>query len=137
MSADSSCPAGRKELVGIGRCSLGRVRGRGAAKSASPHSLPLCNNASCSPSPIVPEAQAIMASVSRVTPRPEIEYPDSDGKPMADHTLQYKWIVVIREGLAAQYGDDPDIFVGANLLWYPVERKLTIRGAPDVMVAFG
>ena len=73
-------------------------------------------------------------------PRPsqaEIEYPDSDGKPMSDHTLQYKWIVVIREGLAAQYADDRDVFVGANLLWYPVEGKPRIRGAPDVMVAFG
>jgi hypothetical protein len=45
--------------------------------------------------------------------------------------------VVIREGLAGQYADDANVFVGANLLWYPVEGKPTIRGAPDVMVAFG
>jgi Uma2 family endonuclease len=77
-----------------------------------------------------------MASVSRVSPQ-EIEYPDSDGKPMSDHTLQYKWIVVIREGLGLQFVDDLDIFVGANLLWYPVEGQPTIRGAPDIMVAFG
>ena len=78
-----------------------------------------------------------MASVTRVPAKQEIEYPDSDGKPMSDHTLQYRWIVVIREGIAAQYADDRDIFVGANLLWYPVEGKPRIRGAPDVMVAFG
>src|SRR4051812_33781623 len=78
-----------------------------------------------------------MASVTRVRHQPEIEYPDSDGKPMSDHTLQYKWIVVIREGLAGQFAEDRDIFVGANLLWYPIEGKPTIRGAPDVMVAFG
>ena len=40
-----------------------------------------------------------------------------------------RWIVVIREGIAAQYADDRDIFVGANLLWYPVEGKPRIRGA--------
>ena len=78
-----------------------------------------------------------MASATHVSSQPEVEYPDSDGKPMSDHTLQYKWIVVIREGLADQFADDPNIFVGANLLWYPVEGKPTIRGAPDVLVAIG
>jgi Uma2 family endonuclease len=97
----------------------------------------LCDNSPRSSFPIVPEASTIMASVTRVSPPPEIEYPDSDGKPMSDHTLQYKWIVVIREGLADQFADDPNIFVGANLLWYPVEGKPTIRGAPDVLVAIG
>ncbi len=32
-------------------------------------------------------------------PRSEIVYPDSDGKPMADNTLQFRWIVTIKEGL--------------------------------------
>ncbi len=78
-----------------------------------------------------------MASATRSSTPPQIVYPDSDGKPISDHTLQYKWIVVIREGLAAQFAEDIEVFVGANLLWYPVEGKPTIRGAPDVMVAFG
>ncbi len=30
---------------------------------------------------------------------PDIEYPDSDGKPMADNTEQYEWIVKIKENL--------------------------------------
>jgi Uma2 family endonuclease len=78
-----------------------------------------------------------MASVIRVSPQAGIEYPDSDGKPMSDHTLQYKWIVIIREGLAGEYADDPNVFVGANLLWYAVEGKPAIRSAPDVLIAFG
>ena len=78
-----------------------------------------------------------MATVTTRHPRPEIEYPDSDGKPMSDNTLQYKWIVVIREGLEVQFDDDPNVFVAANLLWYAVEGEPTIRGAPDVLVAFG
>ncbi len=67
----------------------------------------------------------------------EVEYPDSDGKPMSDHDLQYKWIVIFKEGLVVQFDRDPDIYVGANLLWYPVKGKPKLRGAPDVLVAFG
>jgi Uma2 family endonuclease len=78
-----------------------------------------------------------MATVIPFRPRPEIEYPDSDGKPMSDHDLQYKWIVVIKEGVEAQLVDDSNVYVAGNLLWYPVEGKPKIRGAPDVLVAFG
>ena len=51
--------------------------------------------------------------------------------------LQFKWIVVIKEGLEAVFRDDPDVFVAGDLLWYPVEGEPTIRTAPDAMVAFG
>jgi Uma2 family endonuclease len=67
----------------------------------------------------------------------EVEYPDSDGKPMADNTKQFRWIVTIAGGLDAQYRDDPDVFVAGDLLWYPVEGSPTIRAAPDAMVVFG
>ncbi|NET90436.1 MAG: Uma2 family endonuclease [Kamptonema sp. SIO1D9] len=67
----------------------------------------------------------------------EIIYPDSDGQPMADNTKQYRTIVWIHAGIEALYKDDPDVFVAADLLWYPVEGDNTIRRAPDVMVAFG
>jgi Uma2 family endonuclease len=69
--------------------------------------------------------------------RPEINYPDSDGKPMSGHTLQYKWIVVIKEGLEVHFDDDPNVFVAGDLLWYPVEGTNKIRQGPDVLVAFG
>jgi Uma2 family endonuclease len=67
---------------------------------------------------------------------PEIIYPDSDGQPMADNTLQYRWIVTIQGGLDTLFQDDPNVFVAGDLLWYPVEGELT-RRAPDVMVAIG
>lgn len=66
-----------------------------------------------------------------------IIYPDSDGNPMADNTEQFKWIVLIKEGLEAMYSKNPDVFVAGDLLWYPVEGKPHIRKAPDVLVAFG
>ena len=69
--------------------------------------------------------------------RPEIEYPDSDGKPMSDHDLQFKWIVVIKEGVGALFIHDPNVYVAGNLLWYPVEGNNKIRQGPDILVAFG
>jgi Uma2 family endonuclease len=67
----------------------------------------------------------------------EIEYPDSDGQPMSDNTLQFKWIVTIKEGLEAQFRNDAEVFVAGDLLWYPVEGRPKIRTAPDTLVAFG
>ncbi len=70
-------------------------------------------------------------------PRSEIIYPDSDGKPMADNTRQFRWIVTIKEGLDRIYQPRADVFVAGDLLWYPVEGQPKICAAPDAMVAFG
>jgi len=67
----------------------------------------------------------------------EIIYPSSDGQPMADSTIQYKLIVTIKEGCELLFKDDPNVFVAADLLWYPVERRNDISQAPDTMVIFG
>lgn len=67
----------------------------------------------------------------------DIIYPDSDGNPMSDNTLQFEWITTIKGGLELQFKDDPLVFVAGDLLWYPVEGKNTIRVAPDAMVVFG
>lgn len=67
----------------------------------------------------------------------EIIYPTSDGKPMADNTLQFRWIVMIQGGLDALFRDDPNVFVAGDLLWYPVKGHPSICRAPDTMVVFG
>jgi Uma2 family endonuclease len=67
---------------------------------------------------------------------PEIDYPDSDGNPMAENTEQYRWIVIIKENLEIMYANDPNVFIAGDLLWYPV-RHTQRRTAPDVMVAIG
>lgn len=68
---------------------------------------------------------------------PQIVYPESDGEPMADTTLQFRWIVTIKENLEALYHNDLNVFVAGDLLWYPVEGQPTIRVALDALVAFG
>lgn len=67
----------------------------------------------------------------------QILYPDDDGEPMSDNTIQFRWICLIVEGLEFLFRDRPDVFVAGNLLWYARERAAEVRMAPDAMVAFG
>jgi Uma2 family endonuclease len=72
-------------------------------------------------------------------------YPDSDGKPMADNTIQFRLITTLVGGLSALFKEREDVFVAGDLLWYPreagrltiQEESLNFRQAPDVMVVFG
>jgi Uma2 family endonuclease len=66
-----------------------------------------------------------------------VYYPDSDGKPVADNTLQFEWIVTVQGNLDLMFRDDPNVFVAGDHLIYPVEDDDTTRQAPDVYVAFG
>ncbi len=78
-----------------------------------------------------------MSTQTLLPAKPAVVYPESDGNPMAENTLQFQWIVTIEGGLDALFRNDPNVFVAGDLLWYPVEGNNTIRQAPDAMVAFG
>jgi len=75
----------------------------------------------------------------------ELLYPDSDGKPLADNTTQLRLIFTIKGGLDALFKDRADVFIAADLLWYPMqltqqqikELEEPQRQAPDVMVVLG
>lgn len=66
-----------------------------------------------------------------------VEYPDSDGKPMADNTLQFRWITTIQGGLDDLFRDRPDVFVAGDNLIYPKKGDPSVSQALDVYVAFG
>ncbi len=66
-----------------------------------------------------------------------IIYPESDGKPMADNTIQFRLITKFQGGLDALFQNNPNVFVAGDLFWYPVEKKPQIKQADDVMVVFG
>ena len=74
-------------------------------------------------------------STSRYLDQRSIEYPSSDGKPLADDTLQLRWIVYLYSNLQWWFRDQ-NVFIAADLLWYPVQCEPRITQAPDVMVAF-
>jgi Uma2 family endonuclease len=65
------------------------------------------------------------------------QYPERDGKPLADNTQQARWIVVIFDNLLALFHAMPDVFIAADLLWYAVEGDPGTVTAPDVLVVFG
>ncbi|KAM3090392.1 Uma2 family endonuclease [Phormidesmis sp. 146-35] len=67
----------------------------------------------------------------------ELFYPESDGKPMADNTKQFHWIVVIEQNLEWLFAEDATVFVAGDLLWYPIEGNNTLCTAPDALVVFG
>jgi Uma2 family endonuclease len=91
--------------------------------------------ATATASPLLPPIHS--GAISDHTPLAEVVYPDSDGKPMADNTRQFRYIVTIQGGIAALFADNPNVFVTGDLLWYPVEGDNKIRAAPDTMVVFG
>jgi Putative restriction endonuclease len=67
---------------------------------------------------------------------PDVIYPESDGKPMADNTIQWDWMVKVVDELRIQYVGQ-EVFVAGDLLWYPVKGMPKISAAPDAMVVFG
>lgn len=71
------------------------------------------------------------------TSEPIIIYPSSDGKPMADSTIQYDWISKIKGNLDGMFKDDQNVFIAGDLIWYPVQGRNDLSQAPDVMVVFG
>lgn len=66
-----------------------------------------------------------------------IIYPEFDGKPMADNTRPWEWMVRITAGLMTLFRDRPNVFVAGDLIWYPVEGRPKVRTAPDALVVFG
>ena len=63
-----------------------------------------------------------------------MEYPCSDGRPMADNTWQAQAIVHAASDLAVAL---PEPFVAADILVYLERGNRDNRIAPDVLVAFG
>jgi Uma2 family endonuclease len=77
-------------------------------------------------------------STALLPPPPSpIHYPESDSEPMADNSKQLRWMIVLIGNLTALFRDAPDVFVGGNQFWYPVEGEADTRQAPDVYVVFG
>jgi Uma2 family endonuclease len=67
--------------------------------------------------------------------REEIEYPTSDGQPMAETTLHRKVMADLIAALELRYEDDPGMWAGGNLLLYYEEGNPRASVAPDVLLA--
>jgi Uma2 family endonuclease len=67
----------------------------------------------------------------------EIEYPTSDGQPMAETTLHRKVMNDLIHGLDRRYADVPDVWVGGNLFLCYERGNPAAIVAPDVLLAKG
>ena len=67
----------------------------------------------------------------------EIYYPSSDGKPLADNTLQSRTMRGQFDMLSTRYVDDPNAFVAMGLMLYYTEGEPADMVAPDLFVSLG
>jgi Uma2 family endonuclease len=68
---------------------------------------------------------------------PEIYYPESDGKPMAETDVHRDLMVDLIEALKIHFQDDPNVYVSGNLLLYYEEGKTNKSVSPDVLFVRG
>lgn len=66
-----------------------------------------------------------------------IEYPSSDGEPMAETDIHRKLMNKLIDTLEQFFQTEPDVYVSGNLLIYYVEGDTRKRVAPDVFVVRG
>lgn len=66
-----------------------------------------------------------------------IEYPETDGEPMAETDLHRRLMMDLIETLEWFFQSKPDVYVSGNLLLYYVEGNPGKRVAPDVFVVRG
>lgn len=67
----------------------------------------------------------------------EMEYPTSDGQPMAETTLHRKIMADLIEALERHYAGTPDVWVGGNLFLCYRKGDPSAAFAPDVLLARG
>jgi Uma2 family endonuclease len=69
--------------------------------------------------------------------RQEIEYPTSDGQPMAETPWHQQVMIDLIQGLRGRYAEAPDVWVGGNFFLYYREGNPRANVSPDVMVVKG
>ena len=69
--------------------------------------------------------------------RDPIDYPESDGKPMAETHVHLKEMVYLIEAFEEHFQDAADVYVGGNLLFYYVEGDPRSCTSPDCFVIRG
>jgi Uma2 family endonuclease len=78
-----------------------------------------------------------MATTPRHRAKREIDYPTSDGKPMAETELHRDIMVDLIETLKDHFAADPMVFVTGDLLLFYEEGNRRKHVAPDVFVVRG
>ncbi len=85
--------------------------------------------------PIAPSADSSVVPVA--APPTAVDYPSSDGKPLAENDPQLHAILYAVGALRVYYGNRPDVYVSGDLLVYYEEGNPRVSVAPDAFVVFG
>ena len=72
-----------------------------------------------------------------IVPPAAIDYPSSDGKPLAENDAQLHAILYAFGALLLHYRERPDVYVSGDLLIYYEEGNPRVSVAPDTFVVFG
>ncbi len=77
-------------------------------------------------------ASSVLSPVKR-----KIDYPGSDGKPVAETDIHITTLLYARGGLHHHFRHRPDVYVAGNMLLYYEEGNPKARVAPDIFVVKG
>jgi len=77
-----------------------------------------------------------MSTITKRKPK-DIEYPTSDGKPMAETDWHRDLMVDLINRLDHRYADDPDVYVSGNLLLFYERGNKRKHVSPDTFFVFG
>lgn len=78
-----------------------------------------------------------MATTPRTSANREVDYPTSDGRPMAETDLHRQDMVDLITTLQRHFAADPDVYVTGNLLLFYERGNRRKHVSPDVFVAHG
>jgi Uma2 family endonuclease len=78
-----------------------------------------------------------MATTRRSATKRTVEYPTSDGKPMAETDVHRKDMVDLIAALDDHFAADPRVYVSGNLMFFYEEGNRRKHIAPDVFVVRG
>ncbi len=90
--------------------------------------------------PFRPRHKRLRGTASEPPVRPVLspsDYPESDGKPIAETPIHWLATVDATHPLRLFYQDRRDVYVASDMFVYYVERDLRRSLVPDVWVAFG
>ncbi len=77
-----------------------------------------------------------MATTPRTVDR-KVDYPTSDGKPMAETDIHRTLMIALIQTLQAHFAADPSAYVSGNLLLFYEEGNRRKHVSPDVFVVLG
>ena len=78
-----------------------------------------------------------MATIPRASAKREVDYPTSDGKPMAETDLHRQDMVDVIQTLQDRFAADPNVYVSGNLLLFYEEGNRRKHVAPDAFLVRG